>query len=343
MSKDLNKKSIGALMMDNAIIIVLLLLLIGFVLKDPAFLSLTNLTNILSQSSTSIIIALGVAGLIVTQGTDLSAGRMVGLAAVISGSLLQSPENVSRMYQVLPSFLSGQYIIVATLIACIVCGFLGFLNGVVIAKLKVTPFITTLGSMIIIYGLSSMYIDREPNGAQPIGGLAQHFTDFVQGGFDIGSFRLPYLLIYATIITVLMWILWNKTRFGKNMFAIGGNPEAAVVSGVNIDKTLMIVYTLAGVLYGFAGTLEAARVGSATNNTGNMYELDAIAACVVGGVSFSGGIGKIGGVVIGVLMFQLISYGLNFSGVSPYWQFIIKGLIIIAAVAIDTRKYLKKK
>jgi methyl-galactoside transport system permease protein len=238
--------------------------------------------------------------------------------------------------------LSGQYIIVATLIACIVCGFLGFLNGVVIAKLKVTPFITTLGSMIIIYGLSSMYIDREPNGAQPIGGLAQHFTDFVQGGFDLGSFRLPYLLIYAAIVTVLMWILWNKTRFGKNMFAIGGNPEAAVVSGVNINKTLMIVYTLAGVLYGFAGTLEAARVGSATNNTGNMYELDAIAACVVGGVSFSGGIGKISGVVVGVLMFQLISYGLNFSGVSPYWQFIIKGLIIIAAVAIDTRKYLKK-
>jgi methyl-galactoside transport system permease protein len=115
-----------------------------------------------------------------------------------------------------------------------------------------------------------------------------------------------------------------------------------VVSGVNINKTLMIVYTLAGVLYGFAGTLEAARVGSATNNTGNMYELDAIAACVVGGVSFSGGIGKISGVVVGVLMFQLISYGLNFSGVSPYWQFIIKGLIIIAAVAIDTRKYLKK-
>ena len=187
-----------------------------------------------------------------------------------------------------------------------------------------------------------MYVDREPNGAQPIGGYTANFTEFAQGGFDIGSFRLPYLVIYAALATIFMWVLWNKTRFGKNMFAVGGNPEAAIVSGVNIKKTLIGVYTLAGVMYGLAGTLEAARIGTATNNTGNMYELDAIAACVVGGVSFTGGIGKIGGVIIGVLMFQIISYGLNFSSVSPYWQYIIKGLIIIAAVAIDTRKYLKK-
>ena len=310
--------------------------------NDPSFLSLVNLTNILSQASTNVIIALGVAGLIVTQGTDLSAGRMVGLSAVVAASLLQSPDNVSRMYQHLPGILANQYIIVALIVACIITAFLGFLNGFVIAKLKVTPFITTLGSMIIIYGLSSMYVDREPMGAQPIGGLATHYTEFAQGGFRIGSLMVPYLVIYATAVTIFMWILWNKTRFGKNLFAVGGNPEAAAVSGVNITKTLLIVYTLAGALYGFAGTLEAARVGSATNNTGNMYELDAIAACVVGGVSFSGGVGKISGVVIGVLMFQVISYGLNFSGVSPYWQYVIKGLIIISAVALDTRKYLKK-
>ena len=342
MSKALTSKSIGQFLLDNAITIVLLLLVAVFVYNDPSFLSLVNLTNILSQASTNVIIALGVAGLIVTQGTDLSAGRMVGLSAVVAASLLQSPDNVSRMYQHLPGILANQYIIVALIVACIITAFLGFLNGFVIAKLKVTPFITTLGSMIIIYGLSSMYVDREPMGAQPIGGLATHYTEFAQGGFRIGSLMVPYLVIYATIATILMWILWNKTRFGKNLFAVGGNPEAAAVSGVNITKTLLIVYTLAGALYGFAGTLEAARVGSATNNTGNMYELDAIAACVVGGVSFSGGVGKISGVVIGVLMFQVISYGLNFSGVSPYWQYVIKGLIIISAVALDTRKYLKK-
>lgn len=342
MSKALTSKSIGQFLLDNAITIVLLLLVAVFVYNDPSFLSLVNLTNILSQASTNVIIALGVAGLIVTQGTDLSAGRMVGLSAVVAASLLQSPDNVSRMYQELPGILANQYIIVALIVACIITAFLGFLNGFVIAKLKVTPFITTLGSMIIIYGLSSMYVDREPMGAQPIGGLATHYTEFAQGGFRIGSLMVPYLVIYATAVTIFMWILWNKTRFGKNLFAVGGNPEAAAVSGVNITKTLLIVYTLAGALYGFAGTLEAARVGSATNNTGNMYELDAIAACVVGGVSFSGGVGKISGVVIGVLMFQVISYGLNFSGVSPYWQYVIKGLIIISAVALDTRKYLKK-
>lgn len=342
MSKALTSKSIGQFLLDNAITIVLLLLVAVFVYNDPSFLSLVNLTNILSQASTNVIIALGVAGLIVTQGTDLSAGRMVGLSAVVAASLLQSPDNVSRMYQHLPGILANQYIIVALIVACIITAFLGFLNGFVIAKLKVTPFITTLGSMIIIYGSSSMYVDREPMGAQPIGGLATHYTEFAQGGFRIGSLMVPYLVIYATAVTIFMWILWNKTRFGKNLFAVGGNPEAAAVSGVNITKTLLIVYTLAGALYGFAGTLEAARVGSATNNTGNMYELDAIAACVVGGVSFSGGVGKISGVVIGVLMFQVISYGLNFSGVSPYWQYVIKGLIIISAVALDTRKYLKK-
>ena len=127
------------------------------------------------------------------------------------------------------------------------------------------------------------------------------------------------------------------------MFAIGGNPEAAEVSGVNVARNLIIIYVMAGLLYGLAGSLEAARVGSATNNTGFMYEMDAIAACVVGGVSFAGGVGSIGGIITGVLIFQVLNYGLSFIGVSTYLQFIIKGIIIIAAVALDTRKYMKKK
>ena len=234
-------------------------------------------------------------------------------------------------------------IIVPLIIAAAATGFFGFLNGFVIAKLKVTPFITTLGSMIIIYGVTSIYFDRPPYGAQPIGGLDERYMAFAQGSFNLAGFAIPYLVIYAAIVTVFTWVLWNKTRFGKNIYAVGGNPEAAAVSGVDIVKTLLGVYTLAGILYGFAGSLEAARVGSATNNTGVMYELDAIAACVVGGVSFSGGIGTVSGVVTGVLIFQVINYGLAFIGVNPYLQYIIKGLIIIIAVAIDTRKYLKKK
>lgn len=337
--KDINVKNIKETLMNNAIYVVLVALLIVIVSMSPDFLSLTNFRNILTQASTRIIIALGIAGILVTQGTDLSAGRQVGLAAVISASLLQAPNYAYKMY---PN-LKQLNIFIPILLVMIACALFGMLNGIVVSKLHVTPFIATLGMMIIVYGVNSIYFDRPPYGAQPIGGLDPKFTKFAQGSFNIGGFMIPYLVIYAIITIAVMWFIWNKTKLGKNMFAIGGNPEAAAVSGVNVARNIIIIYTLAGLLYGFAGSLEAARVGTATNNTGNMYELDAIAACVVGGVSFSGGIGTISGVVIGVIIFQVINYGLAFIGVSVYLQYIIKGLIIISAVAIDTRKYIKKK
>ena len=154
---------------------------------------------------------------------------------------------------------------------------------------------------------------------------------------------MSYITVYALVAIVLMWVIWNKTRFGKNLFAIGGNPEAARVSGVNVTLNLLGVYTLSGVFYAFGGLLEAGRIGSATNNLGFMYEMDAIAACVIGGVSFSGGVGTVVGVVMGVVIFTLINYGLSYIGVSPYWQYIIKGAIIVMAVAIDSLKHAKKK
>lgn len=324
---------------NNAITIVLALLLIGIIAIEPTFLSIKNLTNILTQCSTRMIIALGVGGIIVTQGTDLSAGRIIGLAAVLSASLLQATDYAYRMYpnlQELPLFLP-------IALAMFVCGIMGAINGFAVAKLKTPPFIATMGTMLLAYGITSLYFDRPPYGAQPIAGLAKNFKNLASGAIEIGSFRLPYLIIYAVVACIVMWFVWNKTKLGKNMFAIGGNPEAAEVSGVNVARNLIIIYVIAGVLYGLAGSLEAARVGSATNNTGFMYEMDAIAACVVGGVSFAGGVGSIGGIVTGVLIFQVLNYGLSFIGVSTYLQFIIKGIIIIAAVALDTRKYMKKK
>ncbi|MGL5693993.1 MAG: galactose/methyl galactoside ABC transporter permease MglC [Peptostreptococcaceae bacterium] len=324
---------------NNAIQIVLMFLLVGIIIIEPSFLSIKNFTNILAQASTRMIIALGVGGIIVTQGTDLSAGRIIGLAAVVSASLLQASDYAYRMYpdlQQLPIF-------VPILVAMAICGLMGAINGFAVAKLKTPPFIATMGTMLLAYGVTSLYFDRPPYGAQPIAGLDPAFKQIATGGIEIGSFRLPYLIIYAFIACVIMWLIWNKTKLGKNMFAIGGNPEAAEVSGVNVARNLIIIYVMAGVLYGLAGSLEAARVGSATNNTGFMYEMDAIAACVVGGVSFAGGVGSIGGIITGVLIFQVLNYGLSFIGVSTYLQFIIKGVIIIAAVALDTRKYMKKK
>ncbi|MBE2895620.1 galactose/methyl galactoside ABC transporter permease MglC [Pasteurellaceae bacterium TAE3-ERU1] len=322
---------------QNAIYFVLLILLAIIIIQDSSFLSLINFSNILTQSSVRLIIALGVAGLLVTQGTDLSAGRQVGLAAVVSATLLQAITNVNRVFPDLPEIP----IPLVILTVCAIGAIIGLLNGFIIAVLNVTPFIATLGTMIIVYGINSLYYDAV--GSSPIAGFTANFSEFAQGYFRFGHFRLSYITIYAIIATVLVWIMWNKTRFGKNIFAIGGNPEAARVSGVNVTRNLVVIYMIAGMFYAFGGMLEAGRIGSATNNLGFMYELDAIAACVVGGVSFAGGVGTVIGVVTGVLIFTVINYGLTYIGVNPYWQYIIKGSIIILAVAIDSLKYAKKK
>lgn len=336
---NINNKDVLNFMMNNAIIIVLFALMIVIIAIEPRFISVKNFTNILTQASTRTIFALGVGTIIVAKGTDLSLGRQVGLAAVISASLLQAPEYLYKMYPNLPQLS----VIWPILLVMVITGFFSMLNGIVVAKFKVDPFIATLGMMVVVYGVTSIYYDRPPYGAQPIGGLDPKFAKVAQGYFDVGGFLIPYLVIYAMIAVVFMWFLWNKTRFGKNLFAVGGNAEAAAVSGVNVAKMIIMVYVLAGLFYGLGGALEAARIGSATNNTGNSYELDAIAACIVGGLSFSGGIGSIAGIVTGVLIFQVIAYGLSFIGVNPYLQFIIKGLIIVTAVAIDNRKYIKRK
>lgn len=338
MSEKSNLKTIKTFILNNAIFAALLIILIGIIIKEPSFFRLSNFLNIFAQASTRMIIAVGIGTLLVTQGNDLGAGRAVGLAAVVSASLLQSLDNPTRMYPNLPLLP----VILPILLVMIILMVFGLINGIIISKLYVTPFIATLGMQLILYGVTSTYFDRPPYGAQPIGGLDPRFTNLAQGGIKIGNLTISYLIIFAVIITLIMWVIWNKTKLGKNIFAVGGNPEAAAVSGVNIPLTLMIVYTMAGALYGIAGSLEVARVGSATNNLGNGYELDAIAACVVGGVSFSGGIGSILGIVSGVLIFQVINYGMSFVGISPYMQYIIKGAIIIAAVAVDTQKYLKK-
>ena len=163
------------------------------------------------------------------------------------------------------------------------------------------------------------------------------------GAFYIGELRVPLVVIYFIVAALIVWVIWNKTKLGKNMFAVGGNTEAAAVSGVNVAKTIMLVYLMAGVLYGIASFLEAARITAVGANTGLNYETDAISAVVVGGVSFSGGVGTIQGVVIGAVIMQAIVYALQFLGVNPYIQYIIRGLIIILAVSIDVRKYIVKK
>ena len=334
-----NKESLQNFLLNYALYIVLFIMIVFFVIREPGFLSLKNFTNILSQASTRGILALGVAGLIVLQGTDLSAGRILGFTAIVSASLLQSTTYAARMYPDLPALP----LLLPMFIAVVIGGIFGAINGFGVAKLKVHAFIITLGTQLIAYGASCLYIDRPPLGAQPVANLDERYTAFVNGYFRLGSIEIPYLVFYLAIVAAIMWFIWNKTKLGKNMFAIGGNPEAAAVSGVNLVKNIMLIFIISGILYGLAGFLEAARAGSTTTSTGFNYELDAISACVVGGVSFTGGIGTIPGVLIGTVLLQVINYGLNFIGVNAYWQYIIRGLIIIVAVSLDVRKYIAKK
>lgn len=174
--------------------------------------------------------------------------------------------------------------------------------------------------------------------------MSENYRSFITGTlFSIGGVAVPKYVLYSLILTVIMWVIWNKTTFGKNMFAVGSNEEAANVSGVNVMRTIIMVFMLAGMMYGITGFLDGARIASANANTGLNYECDAIAACVIGGVSFVGGIGRISGIVVGVLLLQIIFTGLNFLSVDANMLYIIKGLIILIACAIDMRKYLVRK
>ncbi|WP_034869717.1 galactose/methyl galactoside ABC transporter permease MglC [Clostridium lundense] len=326
----INNKSIKEFASKNAIYLVLAALLIGIGVLDSSFLSVANIRNVFIIASVRAIIALGVSGALITRGTDLSAGRVVGFTACIAASLLQRPDYEYKIFKNIPTMP----LFVPILLAICVGLLIGVINGVVVAYLKVPPFIATLGMMVIVYGLACIYTN-----AQPIGGLRNDFTSIASGSF----LNIPNLVIIAAIVIFLIWFIYNKTRFGKYIYAIGGNPNAAEVSGVNVDATLIKVYALAGALYGLAGALLAARTGGATNNYGLMYELDAIAAATIGGVSTSGGIGKVSGIITGVLIFEVLNNGLVILGVSAYWQQVVKGLIIIGAVAFDIRKYLAKR
>ena len=301
---------------NNAIMLALLALVVVICFIEPRFMQIQVLLDILTQSSTRMIIALGICFTLLIAGTDLSAGRMVGLAAVVSTSMLQTATYANRFYPDLPQLP----VFLPIIVAIIACMLFGTLNGFLVAKYDMHPFIATLAVQVMIYGACSLYFDMPPNSSQPIGGIRPDFSAIGQTKL-FG--RISVLVPIAVVFTIAIWFVLNKTVFGKNVYAIGGNREAAVVSGVNVFKTIMGIFILASFMYGVGGVLEAARTAGATNNYGDGYELDAIAACVVGGVSLNGGIGTVGGIISGVLIFTVIQYGLQFIGVSPMWQQVI--------------------
>lgn len=338
LSKKDQQRKIGDLILNNAMYIIIAIAIIFITVKQPKFISLSSIVNIISLTAAKLPIALGIGGCIVLTGTDISAGRVVGLAACISASLL------TTVFKVFPNMTSAMPIPVVLLIVLGVGAAVGFVNGFSVAKFKLHPFIVTLSTQLITYGIILMYLMNGVNNGQTLSGLTDSYRSLITGTlFTISGVAIPRYVLYAVILTAVMWVIWNKTTFGKNMFAVGSNEEAANVSGVNVARTIILVFMLAGVMYGITGFFDGARIASANANTGLNYECDAIAACVIGGVSFVGGIGRISGIVVGVLLLQIIFAGLNFLSVDPNMLYIIKGLIILVACAIDMRKYLVRK
>ncbi|MBE6535346.1 MAG: beta-methylgalactoside transporter [Ruminococcaceae bacterium] len=334
------RSTVKEFLINNLLYILLIASIVGIQIYDPRFLSLSSIINIISLSAANLPIALGIAGCIILTGTDLSAGRIVGVTACVAASLLQASGYAGKMFPSLATFpIWGVFLIVIAIGALV-----GFINGFCTAKFNLHPFIVTLATQLITYGALLIYLMQGTNNGQSISGLDSSYTGFITGSvIRFGSVALPNYVFYSIAITAIIWFIWNKTAFGKNMFAVGSNPEAANVSGVNVSKTIILVFVLAGIMYGLTGFIEAARIGSNSAATGLNYELDAIAACVIGGVSFVGGIGKIRGVIMGVLLLRIIFVGLTFLGIDSNLQYVIKGIIILAACAIDMRKYLVKK
>ena len=332
-------------LLNNALYILMAVFIIFTAVVNKNFLSASSIANVVILAAASLPMALGIGGCIVLTGTDLSGGRVFGLTAAMAAAFLQNRMATKLIFEHLPN-TTGAWIFAVLVIVMLAGAVIGLVNGFFVAKFSLHPFIVTLATQLITYGIILMFFQINGNGGGPISNVAQEFKNVVSGPvIRIASknVSIPWYVIYAFLLVIVMWFVWNKTTFGKNMFAVGSNAEAARVSGVNVFKTTVMVHTLAGALYGFAGFVEAARLGSITASTGLNNECDAIAACVIGGVSFVGGTGNIGGIVVGVFVLRIIFVALNMLGINPNLQFIIKGAIILAACSLDMRKYLVRK
>ena len=446
----------------NGLYIVIILIFIALciitpIVKNTQLLTVTNILNILQQASPRMFLALGVAGLILLTGTDLSVGRMVGMGMVTATIIMHNGINTGAVFGHVFDF-SAMPATAKALFALLMCVILttafAMIAGFFMARFKMHPFISTMANMLIIFGLvtyatkgvsfgaidsaipntfipqigkfptiilwavaavaivwfiwnkttfgknlyavggnpeaaavSGISVFKVTMGAFMLAGILTTAFAMIAGFFmarfkmhpfistmanmliifglvtyatkgvsfgaidsaipntfipQIGKF--PTIILWAVAAVAIVWFIWNKTTFGKNLYAVGGNPEAAAVSGISVFKVTMGAFMLAGILYGFGSWLECNRmVGSGSAAYGQGWDMDAIAACVVGGVSFTGGIGKISGVVTGVLIFTSLTYALTILGIDTNLQFIFEGIIILAAVTLDCLKYVQKK
>jgi methyl-galactoside transport system permease protein len=306
---------------------VVLVFILAILTRGQA-LTWPSIKTLIIAESVRAFASLGVGMIIITKGIDLSIGYVVCLTASVAASFAQIPTYQSALY-----FGHAFPLIVPIVAGILAGGLFGAFNGVLVAYGKLPPFIATLGTMSIARGIQLIYTK-----AAIVGSLTPQFKALAQTSI----FSFPALGIYVILITVIVWVLLRHTRQGTNFYAIGGNAQAARVSGINVERDLLCVYLYAGLLYGCAGVLQAGRLGLANALTANGMELDAIAAVTVGGVSQNGGVGTVGGMIIGVFTMGLINYGMSFLSIDSYYQLLVKGSIIIVAVFFDMKKYAKR-
>ncbi|GMK42892.1 ribose ABC transporter permease RbsC [Paenibacillus glycanilyticus] len=293
-----------------------LILLIAIVsIMNPSFLEPLNILNLLRQVSINALIAFGMTFVILTGGIDLSVGSILALSSAFVANMM----------------LAGFDPIIAILLGCIVGGVMGMVNGLMITKGKMAPFIATLATMTIFRGLTLVYTN-----GNPITGLGDSMAFQLFGrGYMFG---IPVPAITMIITFAALWIILQKTAFGRKTYAIGGNEKASIVSGIKVTRVKIMIYSLAGMLSALAGAILTSRLNSAQPTAGTSYELDAIAAVVLGGTSLSGGRGRIVGTLIGALIIGTLNNGLNLLGVSSFYQMVVKGIVILIAVLIDRKK-----
>jgi methyl-galactoside transport system permease protein len=295
-------------------------------------LSWDSIKTLIVAESVRAFVSLGVGMIIITRGIDLSIGYVVCLTASVAASFAQDPALATAIYP------GRSFPLIVPILAGITAGgIFGLFNGVLVAYGKLPPFIATLGTMVIARGIQLIYTR-----AAIVSSLTAPFKAIAQTSIGPAKFQIPLLGIYVIIITFIVWVLLKHTRQGTNFYAIGGNAQAARVSGINVEKELVCVYSYAGLLYGCAGVLLASRLALANSLTANGMELDAIAAVTVGGVSQTGGVGTVSGMIIGVFTMGIINYGMSFMAIDSFYQYLVKGGIIIVAVFFDMKKYAKR-
>ncbi len=296
--------------------------LLGFIILviivsilNPAFLEPLNILNLLRQVAINALIAFGMTFVILTGGIDLSVGSILALSSAFVANLM----------------LSGMDPILAIIVGCLAGAVMGMVNGLMITKGKMAPFIATLATMTVFRGLTLVY-----TGGNPITGLGDSMAFQLFGrGYFLG---IPVPAITMMIAFAILWVILHKTAFGRKTYAIGGNEKASIVSGIKVTRVKIMIYSLAGMLAALAGAILTSRLNSAQPTAGTSYELDAIAAVVLGGTSLSGGRGRIVGTLIGALIIATLNNGLNLLGVSSFYQMVVKGVVIVIAVLIDRKR-----